>query len=145
MIGLGTAAKVAGNVATTISDNKIEAAKIKIALQSELMKAQTNIITAEASGGAMQRNWRPALMWLIITIIGYNYLLQPIFNDILSLFSQVELASLELPDKLWNLMTIGLGGYVGGRTFEKIKQQEQSSKSTRKSAFWPHQHRGVEK
>ena len=138
MIGLGTAAKVAGNVATTISDNKIEAAKIKIALQSELMKAQTSIITAEASGSPMQRNWRPALMWLIITIIGYNYLLQPIFNDILSLFTTHQLTGLELPDKLWNLMTIGLGGYVGGRTFEKLKEKESAKK---KKGFWPHQKR----
>jgi hypothetical protein len=27
---------------------------------------------------------------------------------------------LELPDKLWNLMLVGVGGYIAGRTGEKI-------------------------
>jgi hypothetical protein len=29
---------------------------------------------------------------------------------------------LELPDKLWNLLTIGVGGYVVGRSAEKIAE-----------------------
>ncbi len=140
-------AKVAGNVATTLSDNKVEQAKIKIALQKQLMEARTSIITAEAKGSPMQRNWRPALMWLIILIIGWNYLLVPIINQFLIFFTNMQLSSLGLPDKLWNLMTIGLGGYVGGRTFEKIKTPPAppasppttSKKDSRN--FWPHQKR----
>ncbi len=135
--------KVAGNVATTLSDNKVEQAKIKIALQKQLMEARTSIITAEAKGSPMQRNWRPALMWLIILIIGWNYLLVPIINQFLIFFTNIQLSSLGLPDKLWNLMTIGLGGYVGGRTFEKIKNPPSPPTTSKKDSrnFWPHQKR----
>jgi hypothetical protein len=30
---------------------------------------------------------------------------------------------LALPDRLWDLMTLGVGGYVVGRTGEKITQR----------------------
>jgi len=69
----------------------------------------------------MQRNWRPALMWIIIFVIANNYLLAPFLNHIVTLFGGGNiLPILELPDKLFNLMTIGLGGYVVGRSAEKI-------------------------
>ena len=34
--------------------------------------------------------------------------------------------TLDLPERLWDLMTLGVGGYVGGRTIEKgIKSWQQ--------------------
>ena len=74
------------------------------------------------TGSAMQRNWRPALMWVIIAIIANNYLLAPFLNHFVLYFGAEGklLPILELPDKLFNLMSIGLGGYVVGRSAEKI-------------------------
>jgi hypothetical protein len=60
-------------------------------------------------------------MWIIIFVIANNYLLAPFLNHIVTLFGGGNiLPILELPDKLFNLMSIGLGGYVVGRSAEKI-------------------------
>jgi hypothetical protein len=65
--------------------------------------------------------WRPILMLTITAIVGWNYLLAPIATVIINyaLGQQVAL-SIPLPDELWNLLMIGVGGYVVGRSGEKI-------------------------
>lgn len=78
------------------------------------LEAQTKIILAEATGNWIQRSWRPVLMWVIITIIANNYILVPY----LSIWT-TKVAMLNLPAELWSLMTLGVGGYIGGRTVEK--------------------------
>lgn len=76
---------------------------------------QTKVIVAEAQGQSwLQRNWRPILMLSIVAIVVNNYILFPY----LSLFTD-KVVVLNLPDKLFNLMTVGVGGYVVGRTIEK--------------------------
>lgn len=78
------------------------------------MEAQTKIILAEASGNWLQRSWRPVLMWVIIAIIANNYVIVPY----LSMWTS-KVVMLQLPGELWSLMTLGVGGYIGGRTVEK--------------------------
>jgi hypothetical protein len=70
------------------------------------LESATAIILAEAKGGWLQRNWRPMLMLICIAIVA-------------SMFT-TKAVMLELPDKMWNLMILGVGGYVGGRSLEKI-------------------------
>jgi hypothetical protein len=80
-----------------------------------LVDARAKIILAEASGHSwLQRNWRPLLMLVIVAIVANNYIIYPY----LALFG-VPTVSLELPEKLWNLMTVGVGGYVVGRSAEQ--------------------------
>ena len=76
---------------------------------------QRDIITTEMQGNWLQRSWRPILMFLIITIIGMNYLLLPILGLL-----HVPVSPLPLPKELWTLLQIGLGGYIVGRSGEKI-------------------------
>jgi hypothetical protein len=84
--------------------------------ESKLTEAKTSIIVAEAQGKSwIQRNWRPLLMLSIVGIIVNNYILFPY----LVLFG-IPATPLELPDKLYTLMEIGVGGYVVGRSAEKI-------------------------
>lgn len=78
------------------------------------LEAQTKIILAEATGNWLQRSWRPVLMWVIVTIIANNYVIVPY----LSIFT-TKATMLSLPAELWSLMTLGVGGYIGGRTVEK--------------------------
>ncbi len=108
-------------------ENKDEANALKaqleqILLSSDLKKFQTDIearagiILAEAKGQSwMQRNWRPCLMMTIVLIIANNYLLFPYA----SMFFPESVTILELPDALYNLMTVGVGGYIVGRSAEK--------------------------
>lgn len=74
------------------------------------------IVLAEAnSANWLTAAWRPILMLVIIAIISFNYLVFPI----LGMFTGI-VHTIFLPDQLWNLLTIGVGGYVVGRSGEKM-------------------------
>ena len=88
-----------------------------IELDKAITDARSNVIMAEAQGQSwLQRNWRPLLMLVIICIVANNYILYPY----LSIFTD-KVRVLDLPDRLWQLMEIGVGGYILGRTAEKMK------------------------
>ena len=86
-------------------------------LEKTELQGRINIILAEASGSWMQRNWRPVLMLTVVAIIANNYILAPF----LTLFG-LPTTVLELPSELYTLMTVGVGGYVAGRTGEKMME-----------------------
>ena len=89
-------------------------------LDRAVMEAQSSVVIAEAQGQSwLQRNWRPLLMLVIITIVANNYILFPYLSIVTD-----KVKILDLPDKLWVLMEIGVGGYILGRTVEKVKGQE---------------------
>ncbi|WP_319760705.1 holin family protein [Maridesulfovibrio sp.] len=79
------------------------------------LEARVQVMLAELSGNWLQRSWRPILMLTIIAIVANNYLVYPY----LTLFWD-KAPSLELPMQLWSLMELGLGGYVVGRSAEKV-------------------------
>lgn len=102
--------------------DKDKANELKTAIQMQLMEYSqvelqeaTKIILAEAQGSWLQRTWRPLLMLMIIGIVANNY----IFVPYLTMFTD-KIAVLELPGGLWALLNVGVGGYVIGRTGEKI-------------------------
>ena len=83
------------------------------------MKAASKIILAEAQSGSwLTSSWRPALMWICIIVIFNNFILMPFINIIFG-----TSLILEIPDPMWNLLTIGVGGYIAGRSGEKIAQK----------------------
>lgn len=113
---------------TKIADKFVADKDTKIRLQHELREAlltheqalietQASIIITEAKGGWMQRNWRPSLMMVIVTIIANNFLITPILISF-----GVPIVVTPLPEHLYDLMKIGLGGYIVGRSGEKIMQ-----------------------
>jgi hypothetical protein len=77
--------------------------------ESQLLKAKADIITAEAQGQSwIQRNWRPITM---LTFLG------------LVVADSFGLLAFRLAAEAWTLLQIGLGGYVVGRSAEKITPQ----------------------
>ena len=99
-----------------IQSKLIELQRQAEAADNQVRGLQMQIIIAEATGQSwLQRNWRPVLMISITAIIVNNYILVPY----LQLFS-VRAVVLDLPEKLWNLMTLGVTGYIAGRSGEKI-------------------------
>jgi len=81
---------------------------------TELVKA-SEIITAEAkSEHWITANWRPITMLTFVVIIANNYILYPY----LSLF-WASAPVLDIPPDMWQLLKLGLGGYVVGRSVEK--------------------------
>lgn len=97
------------------SDEERANAKIKVLevfkeQQLELQKLQTEIIVAEANGNWLQRSWRPILMLSFGFIVIYVKFIAPLFN----------LPIPPLENEFWNLLQLGIGGYVVGRSAEKI-------------------------
>lgn len=74
-----------------------------------LVTASTAIIVAESAGeGWLQRSWRPLLMiWFAILIGAYWFGFTPVGM------------SQESVNAIFNLVQIGVGGYVVGRSVEK--------------------------
>ena len=83
------------------------------------LEQRVKVIIAEAQGQSwLQRNWRPLLMLVIVFIVFNNYVLA----SYLPLMG-IPVVQLELPVDLWDLMKLGVGGYVVGRSAEKIAEQ----------------------
>jgi hypothetical protein len=78
--------------------------------ENKLLESQTELIKSESSGGWMQRNWRPILMFVCIFIVFNNYVLVPYFR----------LPSMPLDENIWSLIQVGVGGYIAGRSLEKM-------------------------
>jgi len=84
--------------------------------ETKLMSERASIIKAEITGQSwLQRNWRPLLMLIAMIILFNNYVIFPY----LTMFT-TKAVILELPNGLWQLLTLGVGGYVAGRSAEKI-------------------------
>lgn len=81
--------------------------------ENRLLEHQASIIQTEAKGESwLQRNWRPILMLLCIFIVFSNYVLVPYFG----------IPSVILDEHIWNLIEVGTGGYIAGRSLEKISE-----------------------
>jgi len=123
---LGFLKPVFGIIDKAVLD-KTEAERLKVALQTGIMSgeykefetltnARMSIIVAEAHGkGWLQNNWRPMMMIMFGSIILNNYIIFPYVNLL-----GYEAVLLDVPPDLWALLKLGIGGYVVGRSAEKI-------------------------
>ena len=79
-----------------------------IGYQEKLNAVQAQVITAEATGKSwLQRNWRPITMLTFLILI---------------IFDTFGWTQFRLSTEAWGLLKIGLGGYVVGRSVEKVVQ-----------------------
>lgn len=98
-------------------EDKDQAARIKGELQTMVLTGQMKeieaamkIVVAEArSESWLARNWRPITMLTFVFIVANNYILHPWLGG----------PMLPIPPDMWELLKIGLGGYVVGRSVEK--------------------------
>ena len=118
-----------GTVAERYFDNKDDQAAFKNAVELEILKNQknfedlaSNIVLAEAkSEHWLTASWRPFTMILFALVIAINILIIPyVVIPILWMFSIPVPEFMVIPEQVWTLITIGLGGYVGGRSGEKM-------------------------
>ena len=74
--------------------------------EARLLEAQAGVIKAEAGGQSwIQRSWRPITMLTFLALV---------------VADTFGLTEFRLADQAWTLLQIGLGGYVVGRSAEKI-------------------------
>ena len=78
----------------------------------KVAEVKAEVLKVELSGNWLQRSWRPIIMLSFGFIVIYRYFIAPTFN----------LPLAELPTNFWDLLELGLGGYVIGRSAEKILQ-----------------------
>ena len=110
LVGQFVEVKDKANELETAIKNKL------VSLEQEVVKAQRDIIVAEANSQSfIARNWRPIMMLTFVFIIANNYILFPYVQ----LFGGTAL-ELEIPEAMWGLLKIGVGGYVVGRSGEKM-------------------------
>ncbi len=90
-----------------------EKAKIIALIQDFMMKVsemKTDLVKTEMAGNWMQRSWRPIIMLSFGFVVVYRYFIAPTFH----------LPMAELPENFWDLLELGMGGYVIGRSVEKV-------------------------
>ena len=105
--------KVIDNLFTSDEERlnaKNEVFKVLQEQQLKLQQLQTEIILAEANGNWLQRSWRPILMLSFGFIVIYVKFIAPLFS----------LPIPPLEDEFWDLLQLGIGGYVVGRSVEKV-------------------------
>lgn len=74
--------------------------------EARLLESKTKVIAAEAQGASwIQRSWRPITMLTFLVLV---------------VADTFGLTEFRLAPEAWTLLQIGLGGYVVGRSAEKI-------------------------
>lgn len=87
-----------------------------LAHEGNLVNASRDVVVAEANSESwLARNWRPITMLSFVAILANNFILIPW----LQAFGIETVAVLDMPDAFFTLLTVGVGGYVVGRSLEK--------------------------
>jgi len=101
----------------TSTEEKLEKKAVLLQLQTdflvqaleyeqEQLKRKTEIILAEVNSESwITRNWRPITMLTFLALV---------------VLDQLGLLEFRLAPEAWTLLQIGLGGYVVGRSVEKV-------------------------
>ena len=105
--------KEIGGIVNRLSVSSREKQKIQEEIQalvyrykSELVREQAATVGDEIRGNWLQRSWRPIVM-LVLTLL-----------VVMGVFT--ESSMLADSSRFWDLLEIGVGGYVIGRSGEKI-------------------------
>jgi hypothetical protein len=105
--------KVVGNLfpdPTERAKAEAEAMRQLLAAQSQIEAAAADIVKAEASSGNwLAAAWRPTTMLVFVALIVARW-----FGYAAPGLSEAEAL------KLWSIVELGLGGYVIGRSAEKV-------------------------
>lgn len=114
---IGPIASLVGKVIDKAVPDKAEALRLKFEVTQQIQQLEAtelqgaiDIIRAEAQGGSwIQRSWRPILMLWFAALIGAHWLG----------FTPANLPP-EAVDGLLSIVQVGIGGYVVGRSGEKM-------------------------
>jgi hypothetical protein len=98
----------------TSDDERLEAKAVLLQLESalmsqtldyekRLMESQASIVVAETQANSwLTRTWRPITMLTFVVLVVWS-----------------QFTGMVIPDDLWFVIKLGLGGYLGGRSVEK--------------------------
>ena len=113
---IGTIGGKVLDIVDEVVEDKDEANKLKYQIQRQLietksseLEAQAKIVLAEAQGSWLQRNWRPLLMVVFAGLVVAHW-----FGFTASNIPE------SVQNSLLNIVMVGVGGYVMGRSAEKV-------------------------
>ena len=118
--------KILGVIDKAVPDKDL-ATKLKAEFETQLssmdysylekeIEARAKVIVTEAESQSwIARNWRPITMLVFVYIVAHNYIIAPV----IAMFYP-GMVRLEVPPDLWDLLKLGIGGYIVGRTGEKM-------------------------
>ena len=94
---------------------KAEMMTILVKAKAQEMESRAKVVIAEATGESwLQRNWRPITMMFFLILLGsYWFGLAP----------QYLIDNPAIVSNLFTLLEIGIGGYIVGRSGEKIAER----------------------
>lgn len=117
--GVTEAVNAVGVAVDSIVTNDEERGKIKAELSTIVANMVTSLTTSakevlvtEMTGNWLQRSWRPIIMLAFGFIVVYEYFLSKVFGW----------PPANLPEAFWGLLEIGMGGFIIGRSVEKISK-----------------------
>lgn len=88
----------------------------QIDAERDFAAQQASVVIAEAKSDSwLARNWRPITMLTFVFIIVWNYI---VVGTIGAFAPQIHV--IEIPGDMWSLLKLGIGGYIGARTVEKV-------------------------
>ena len=104
------------DIVDDVVEDKDEADRLKFEIQRQLIENKSSelesaekIVLAEAQGSWLQRNWRPLLMATFAGLVVAHW-----FG-----FTAPDIPE-TVQNSLLNIVMVGVGGYVVGRSGEKI-------------------------
>ncbi len=96
-----------------------------VALQQAVVLAEVN------SEHWLTRSWRPMLMLLMMAFLVLTGLVLPLGDLILGHIIPFNPHWQAIPPQFWDFLVVGMGGYIGGRSLEKIAGQVLAGKAGR--------------
>ncbi len=110
-----------GEVLAKLAQVQSQAATQVLEYEARIMEAQAGIVEAEAkSENGLTRAWRPMLMLAFGGVVVWNMALAPALGAMFGTTLYVDAEAANLTPELWGLLKLGIGGYVIGRSGEKI-------------------------
>lgn len=133
MIGIGSIFDFGSKVIDKLFPNKDEAEKAKLALIELQQKgdlaeldatlkvaiAQAAVNTEEAKNASIfVSGWRPAVGWVCVTSLGYNYIFMPFFTYCANWWFKAPVMPALDTSELTTIL-IGMLGLIASRSFDK--------------------------
>lgn len=87
------------------------------ALEQSIVLAEIN------SDNWLTKTWRPILMLSLLGFLGFVGVVLPVADLIAGYAVPFNPRWGALPPEFWQFLSIGVGGYIGGRSLEKIAGQ----------------------
>lgn len=101
-------------------------------LGKETALEQSVILAEIGSDSWLTKTWRPLLMMSFLGLLGFVGVLLPLADLVAGHPLPFNPRWNALPPEFWNFLSVGVGGYVGGRSLEKIAGLVQPAVGRRK-------------